>query len=166
MMVMINEVRALSGSWILLPTQFENKAKLREIQSNRAFISEFKWERKYEARIGMVVSAIDSLIEIQNETIVGNLMNEDDYDVPVKRMLAEDGYQEIDSQATSALKILYGMYDEVNADLTTAQEQLSVRSMRGTIILIILEILMFLAGLIGLIILVTSDAWKTRKLSS
>lgn len=162
MIVMIHEIRSLSSSWILLPTQFENKARLRELQSDRAFITEFSWDRKYEARVQRVVSAIDSLIEIQNETIIGNLMAEDDYDVPVKRLLAEDGYQEIDSQAKAALENLYGIYDEVNAELATTSEDLAARSGRGTIILIILEILMFLAGLIGLIILITSPAWKTR----
>jgi hypothetical protein len=162
MIVMIQEIRALSSSWILLPTQFENKARLKEILSNRSFITEFKWDGKYDARVQRVVTVIDSLIDVQDETIIGNLMNEDDYDVPVKRMLAEDGYSEIDSKATEALEILYEVYDEVNVEMANSKEQLSIRSIRGTIILVILEILMFLAGVIGLFILVTSPAWKSR----
>jgi hypothetical protein len=162
MIVMIQEIRALSSSWILLPTQFKNKARLKEILSNRSFITEFKWDKKYDARVQKVVTAIDSLIDVQNETIIGNLMTEDDYEVPVKRMLAEDGYAEIDSKATATLEILYEIYDEINEEMADSKEQLSIRSMRGTIILVILEILMFLAGLIGLIILITSPAWKRR----
>jgi hypothetical protein len=163
MIVMIQEIRALSSSWILLPTQFKNKARLQEILSDRSFITEFKWDKEYDARVQKVVTAIDSLIDVQNETIIGNLMTEDDYDIPVKRMLAEDGYAEIDSGATTALEILYGIYDEINEEMVDSKEQLSVRSLRGTIILVILEILMFLAGLIGLIILITSPAWKRRR---
>ncbi len=163
MMVMIHEIRSLAGSWILLPENFENKSRLKELHSNRAFITEFKWPSKFEGRIDQVVNRIDSLIQIQNETIVGNLQTQDDYEIPVKRLLAEDGYGEIDEQATATLEILYGLYDEVNAELNDAKQRLPLRATRGTIILIALEILMFLAGLIGLIILITSPAWKTRK---
>jgi hypothetical protein len=166
MIVMIREIQTLSASWILLPDESHNKSMLKELQSNRTFLTEFEWDQKYSRRISQVVVAIDSMLLVQQETIIANLQTSDDYEVPVKRMLAEDGYEEIDTKATATLEILYRVYDEVNQEMANNKEQLSIRSMRGTIILVILEILMFLAGLIGLIILITSPAWKRRQEAS
>jgi hypothetical protein len=166
MIAMIHEIKGVSGSWILLPYNNEENASVwKEIQSNRTFLTEFKWEGAHRDRVNGIVADIDSLLQIHQAIVISNLQTVEDYEIPTKRFLAEDGYDQIQSKAAVISNELFELHDELSVELKEAKERKIVRSTRGTIILIILEILMFLAGLIGLIILVTSPAWKSRKLT-
>lgn len=162
MITTVQEIRALSGSWILLPENDQNASRFSELISNRKFLTGFRWDDKYQPRVKNIVARIDSMMQILTEDIAGNLLTIDDYEVPVKHLLAEAGLEQIDAQANTALDSLYILYDEIHSEQISLKERLSTRSNRGITILVVLEVLMFLAGLIGLIILLTSPAWKKR----
>ena len=98
--LMTNQSKMLSVNWVYLPADGESKASLRKLQQEQYPILKDKllkysiaWSEEQSTQINLALIRFDTLIAVQENGIMANLVTIDNYEDPLVKLLAEDAVE-------------------------------------------------------------------------
>lgn len=98
--LMTNQSKMLSVNWVYLPADGESKASLRKLQQEQYPILKDKllkysiaWNEEQSTQINLALIRFDTLIAVQENGIMANLVTIDNYEDPLVKLLAEDAVE-------------------------------------------------------------------------
>jgi len=98
--LMANQSKMLSVNWVYLPADGESKASLRKLQQEQYPILKDKllkysiaWNEEQSTQINLALIRFDTLIAVQENGIMANLVTIDNYEDPLVKLLAEDAVE-------------------------------------------------------------------------